>query len=118
MNLFLDKNMTQPIICHLNEIIIQGKTHAGQEFRPRDWAERLSGTLSTFGRDQKLKYAAYLRPMMVNNIRCVALDKALATVNHDIYQYIMRFARDNDLQVTECQALIETLSQSDDTASF
>jgi hypothetical protein len=105
--------MNPPILCHLNEIIIQGKTQTGQEFRPRDWAERLSGALSTFGQDQKLRYAAYLRPMMVNNIRCLALDKALARVNNDMYQYIMRFAQDNDLQVVECQTLIDTLLPQD-----
>lgn len=96
--------MTQPLFCTSNEIIIHGKTHAGCEFRPRDWAERLSGMLSTFGADQKLKYASYLRPMMVDNVRCIAVDKALATVNSEVYHYILTFAHDNDLQVYDCPA--------------
>ncbi|MBL8507250.1 MAG: DUF3579 domain-containing protein, partial [Chitinimonas sp.] len=53
------------MICNPYEVIIQGLTRNGREFRPSDWAERLSGLLSTFGTDQKLSYAPYVRPMVM-----------------------------------------------------
>jgi hypothetical protein len=95
------------MICNPYEIIIQGITRSGREFRPSDWAERLSGILSTFGMDQKLSYAPYVRPMMMENIRCVAIDKQLEKIDPRVYNFLMSFARDNDLRVVDCRQLLE-----------
>ena len=66
------------MICNPYEIVIQGITSEGRTFRPSDWAERLAGILSSFESDQKkLEYHAYVRPLMLDNIRCVAVDKKL-----------------------------------------
>lgn len=99
------------MICNPYEIIIQGITSSGREFRPSDWAERLSGILSTFGVDQKLSYAPFVRPMVHNNVRCVAVDRQLEKVDPRVYEFIMTFARDNDLQVVDCRSLIKGIER-------
>ncbi|GGP18290.1 MULTISPECIES: DUF3579 domain-containing protein [Silvimonas] len=95
------------MICNPYEIVIQGLTSDGRQFRPSDWAERLSGILSTFGFDQKLSYAPYVRPMVMDNVRCVAVDKQLEKLDPRVFQFIMAFARDNDLKVVDCRDLVE-----------
>lgn len=95
------------MICNPYEIIIQGVTSNGREFRPSDWAERLSGILSTFGTDQRLSYAPYVRPMVMQNIRCVAIDKQLEKVDPRVYNFLLSFASDNDLRIIDCRQLIE-----------
>ena len=95
------------MICNPYEVIIQGLTKNGREFRPSDWAERLSGILSTFGMDQKLSYAPYVRPMVMENVRCVAIDKQLEKVDPRVYSFLMSFASDNDLRVIDCRQLMD-----------
>ncbi len=94
------------LLCNPYEIIIQGLTSSGRTFRPSDWAERLTGILSTFGWDQKLSYSPYVRPMTVDGVRCVAVDKQLEKINPRVFAFIMAFAKDNDLRVVDCRTLI------------
>jgi hypothetical protein len=95
------------MICNPYEIIIQGITSSGRTFRPSDWAERLSGILSTFGHDRKMSYHAYVRPLSLNNINCVAIDKHLEQIDPGVFDFLMSFAKDNDLRIMDCQALQE-----------
>ncbi len=95
------------MICNPYEIIIQGITSNGRTFRPSDWAERLSGILSTFGHDQKMSYHPYVRPLTLENVRCVAVDKKLEQIDPNVYNFLMSFAKDNDLRVVDCRQLIE-----------
>lgn len=95
------------MICNPYEVIIQGLTSDGKTFRPSDWAERLAGILSSFGCDQKLAYHAYVRPLMLDSIRCVAIDKKLEKIDPRVYLFLMSFAKDNDLRVVDCRQLID-----------
>jgi len=95
------------MICNPYEIVIQGVTSEGRTFRPSDWAERLAGILASFGDDQKLAYHAHVRPMMLENVRCVAVDKKLEKVYPAMYRFLMDFASDNDLRVIDCRTLID-----------
>ena len=88
-----------------NEIIIQGLTSAGRTFRPSDWAERLSGSLSTFGEDHRMNYSPYVRPTTLNGIKCVIVDKELQQAQPATYAFVMGFARENDLQVLDAAQL-------------
>ena len=56
------------------EIIIQSITRGGKQFRPSDWVDRMCSTYATFGEDRKLKYSPYLKPKVVNGVRCLAVD--------------------------------------------
>ncbi len=100
------------MICNPYEIIIQGLTSNGREFRPSDWAERLSGILSSFGQDQKLSYAPYVRPLVMDGVRCVAVDKQLEKVDPRVFQFLMSFAKDNDLRIVDCRQLIDEVYPS------
>ncbi len=84
-----------------NEIIIQGVTTSGRTFRPSDWAERLSGSLSTFGEDHRMSYSPYVRPMTLNGIKCVIVDKALKQAQPATYSFLMGFAQANDLTIID-----------------
>ncbi|GEM_PF-720419 len=95
------------MICNPYEIIIQGITSNGRTFRPSDWAERLSGILSSFGADKKMSYHSYVRPLMLDNVRCVAVDKKLEKIDPKVFVFLMSFARDNDLRIVDCRTLID-----------
>ena len=94
------------MICNPYEVIIQGITSDGRTFRPSDWAERLSGILASFGNDQKMSYHPYVRPLMLDNVRCVAVDKKLEKIDPRVFAFLMSFAKDNDLRVIVCRTLI------------
>ncbi len=85
----------------MSEIIIQGVTKSGKTFRPSDWAERLSGVMSTLGADNRLNYSPYVKPMTVDGVKCVWVSKKLQEVDPRAYNFLLGFARDNELQVVE-----------------
>lgn len=88
-------------ICYLDEIIIEGLTKDGFKFRPSDWVDRLCGMLAGF-EQQKVSYSPYLRPMLYNDMQCVAVKKDLQQHNPNAFKFIMQFANDNNLVVVDC----------------
>jgi hypothetical protein len=84
-----------------SEIVIQGVTTAGRTFRPSDWAERLSGVFSTRGRDHRMSYSPYVRPMTLDGVKCVRVDKKLQEVDPRAFSFLMGFAQSNELQVID-----------------
>jgi hypothetical protein len=82
-------------------IIIQGVTRAGRAFRPSDWAERLCGVLSTFGGDQQMRYSPYVRPILMDGVRCVLVRPELRAVEPRAYRFLRDFANDNELVVID-----------------
>jgi hypothetical protein len=81
-----------------SKIIIEGITEDGKEFRPSDWAERVSGSLSTF-RNHRIFYSPLLKPTMQNEKKCLVLDKSLKESNPALYEHILEFARKNKLKI-------------------
>lgn len=84
-----------------SEIIIQGLTSAGRPFRPSDWAERLCGVFSTFGKDRRMIYSPYVRPVTMESVKCVVVRKKFQEVQPRAYAFLLAFAKDNDLQVID-----------------
>lgn len=84
-----------------SEIIIQGITTAGKKFRPSDWAERLASVLSTFGHDQKMVYSPYVKPTTIEGVKSVVIDRKFQEVDPRAFNFLMSFARDNELQVID-----------------
>lgn len=80
------------------KIVIEGITEDGQAFRPSDWAERMSGSLSTF-RNHRIYYSPLLKPSIQNENKCVVLDKSLKDSNPALYDHILEFARKNKLKI-------------------
>ncbi len=82
------------------KIIIEGVTESGEQFRPSDWAERMSGQLSTFDK-HRIKYSPLLQPSMKDGHKCVIVDPNLKTSNPELYESILKFAKNNKLKI--CQ---------------
>lgn len=96
------------------EVFIQGVTKDGRVFRPSDWAERLAGAMSCFrpegsggGIGAFIGYSPYCVPRVINGVKCVIVNEALRDVEIKAWDFVMNFARDNDLQVAEACLLPE-----------
>jgi hypothetical protein len=98
-------------LCYLDEIIIEGQTLDGKKFRPSDWVDRLCGTLAGFNQ-KKVAYSPYLRPMMFKNMQCVAVKRQLADLSPDVFNFILQFATDNKLVVTDCASFKQRATTS------
>ena len=88
------------------EVFIQGITSQGRTFRPSDWAERLAGVMSPFrpGGAQPgshLSYSPWCVPTVIGNVKCVVVNIELRDYEPMAWDFVMNFARDNDLQVGE-----------------
>ncbi len=84
-----------------SEIIIEGLTRAGKPFRPSDWVDRMCSTYATFGPDRKLRYSPYLKPRLLNGVRCLAVDLRLKDINPEGYAQLMHFAEENQLNLKD-----------------
>lgn len=90
------------------EVFIQGLTRDGKTFRPSDWAERLAGAMSCFrpegsagGPAAFIGYSPYCVPRFVGGIKGVVVSEKLREMEPMAWDFVMNFARDNDLVVIE-----------------
>ncbi len=88
------------------EVFIQGVTLSGKTFRPSDWAERLAGVMSSFRPGgarpgSHLSYSPWCIPTTLNGVKCVVVNRALQGHEPMAWDFVMNFARDNDLQLVE-----------------
>jgi hypothetical protein len=97
------------------EFFIQGLTLDGQTFRPSDWAERLAGAMSSFRPDGVrggigafIGYSPLCVPRTINGVKCVIVNEALKAVEPMAWDFVMNFARDNRLQLTEACLMPDT----------
>ena len=94
---------------------IQGLTLEGRTFRPSDWAERLAGAMSSFrpgggkgGIGSYIGYSPYCVPQVIDGVKCVLVNEALRGIEPMAWDFVMNFARDNQLQVAEVCVLSDT----------
>ncbi|HYF20955.1 MAG TPA: DUF3579 domain-containing protein [Ramlibacter sp.] len=88
------------------EIVIQGITRDGRTFRPSDWAERLAGVMSSFrpGGAQPgshLNYSPWCVPTLVDGVKAVVVHSDLRGHEPMAWDFVVNFAKDNDLRVIE-----------------
>ena len=88
------------------EVLIQGVTREGRTFRPSDWAERLAGVMSSFrpGGPQPgshLNYSPWCIPTVMDGVKCVIVNRALRDYEPMAWDFVMSFAKDNELKVSE-----------------
>ena len=57
--------------------------------------------MSSFGGDQQMRYSPYVRPVMLDGVRCVVVEPSLAEVEPRAYRFLLDFARDNELTVID-----------------
>jgi hypothetical protein len=94
------------------QVFIQGITREGRTFRPSDWAERLAGAMSCFrpggvqgGIGAYIGYSPYCVPRLVDGVKCVIVSEELKGVEPMAWDFVMNFARDNNLQVIDAHLL-------------
>ena len=90
------------------EFFIQSITKDGRTFRPSDWAERLASAMSCFrpegsvgGIGAFIGYSPYCVPTVVDGVKCVIVNEALRNIEPMAWDFVMNFARDNELQLGE-----------------
>lgn len=83
--------------------IILGKTKSGENFRPSDWAERISGLNSKFLENKKLYYSNTLRPTQIDGINSLIVEKKLKELNLPLWNYVFSFAKENNLTIKDKQ---------------
>ena len=99
------------------EVFIQGLTQDGKTFRPSDWADRLAGVMSQFrpGGPQPgshLSYSPWCVPTVINDVKCVVVHADLRDAEPMAWDFVMNFARDNNLQVAEACLIPDTPKRS------
>lgn len=81
------------------KIVIKGITAQGKTFRPSDWAERMSGSMATF-KNSRINYSPLLQPSVNHEgYKCVLLDPRLKDSSPEVYQAILDFAKNNNLNI-------------------
>jgi Protein of unknown function (DUF3579) len=92
----------------LRELLIVGLTTDGKAFRPSDWSERLAGAMSAFrpagsasGIASFIGYSPYCVPRTVDGHKCVLVSEALRAIEVLAWDFVMNFARDNQLEVRD-----------------
>ncbi|MDO9226529.1 MAG: DUF3579 domain-containing protein [Pseudomonadota bacterium] len=85
----------------IGEIVIRGVTRQGKTFRPSDWATRLAGVESQVGHDHRQRYSPAVQPVTRAGVSCVVIDRRLAALDAGVLKFLMDFASENDLEVSE-----------------
>lgn len=89
------------------QIFIRGITRDGRVFRPSDWAERLAGLMSRYQpaglcrKEAHLGYSPYCVPTMADGVRYLVVSESLRDIEPMAFDFLLNFARDNDLDVIE-----------------
>jgi hypothetical protein len=88
------------------EVFILGQTSDGRTFRPSDWAERLAGVMSSFRPGgahpgSHLSYSPWCIPTVVDGVKAVVVNSELRNLEPMAWDFVLNFAKDNDLQVAE-----------------
>ena len=98
------------------QVVIHGITRDGRSFRPSDWAERLAGVMSSFrpggaGPDSHLSYSPWCIPTVIDGLKCVIAHRDLRDHEPMAWDFVINFAKDNELQVTERSGIDEAPAQ-------
>ena len=99
-----------------SEVFIRGLTEDGRRFRPSDWAERLAGVMAQFrpggagARGGHISYSPWCVPTAIDGVSCVVVNRALREHEPMAWDFVMNFARDNELKVIEAGPKAAVLS--------
>lgn len=90
-------------------LVIRGVTRDGRTFRPSDWPERLAGAMACFRPEgvssgPQPGYSPYCVPRVIGGVKCVVVDEAVREVEPKAWDFVMGFARDNELGVEPTDA--------------
>ncbi|AXL48726.1 hypothetical protein DSC91_000239 [Paraburkholderia caffeinilytica] len=95
----------------IDHYVIQGMTSQRKLFRPGDWAERLTGVITLFVGERypgiHIACTRLAMPVVERDLKCLRVAHELRLVCPDAFDFVMLFARDNDLAVKVCRVLDE-----------
>jgi len=101
----------------VDEFLIKGLTADGKPFRPSDWAERLCGVMSAFGSDGRMQYSPYVYPITSAGLKCVVVVLVLYEIEPMAYNFLVNFAKENELQVRPGRAVKREAREGDPQTS-
>lgn len=81
--------------------LILGVTKKGKKFRPSDWVERIAAIFGNFDGSKRLHYSPMVRPAFFDGLRCLFIASSLLMVDPAGYDYVMNFAKSNQLQIKQ-----------------
>jgi len=81
------------------KVIIKGITKNGGKFRPSDWAERLCGAVASYGPGRRIIFHPNVKLASFEGIKCVVIDAQLEDDDVMLFEFLLEFAEDNQLQV-------------------
>jgi len=81
------------------KVIIQGITQAGGKFRPSDWAERLCGSVATYGPGRRIIFHPNVKLASLAGVKCVVIDASLENDDEMLFEFLTDFANENNLQI-------------------
>ena len=85
-------------------VVIEGETLDGKRFRPSDWNERLHGTLRALDEDEYQACHDFVHLTTMGGRKCVQVDCQLREQDERLFNFFLRFARDNNLRTREFTA--------------
>jgi hypothetical protein len=88
--------------------IIEGFTEEGKKFRPSDWIDRIASMYASYGASHRLVFSDLLHPELYKGKKCLIIDTELEVKNPAMFEYVMHFAKSNNLKM---QLVCENLEQ-------
>lgn len=90
------------------KVIIKGITKDGGKFRPSDWAERLCGAVASYGPGRRIIFHPQVKLASLEGTKCVVIDAQLEEEDVMLFDFLLEFADDNQLQVERMANLPES----------
>ena len=81
------------------KVIIQGITKEGGKFRPSDWAERLCGSVATYGPGRRIIFHPNVKLASMKGVKCVVIDASLEEEDEMLFDFLTDFAKENNLLI-------------------
>ncbi len=88
--------------------IIEGYTEDGKKFRPSDWIDRIASMMASYGKSHRLVFSDLLHPERYQGQKCLIIDTELEVKNPQMFEYVMYFAKSNNLKVTQVCEKVES----------
>jgi len=86
------------------KVIIQGITQEGGTFRPSDWAERLCGSVATYGPGRRIIFHPNVKLASLEGVKCVVIDASLEEDDEMLFEFLTDFANENKLQILHAES--------------
>lgn len=105
----------------IEHYLIRGETSQHGRFRPGDWAERLTGVITLFVGERcpgiHMASTWLAMPVVEQGIKCLRVAHELKHICPDAFDFVVRFARDNELVLEVCRIREERMTQAQESKS-